>query len=194
MAESKKKTKDNEIVMMGDYLGTIEEFVPGKGTHAEEGGVFASIIGEANLDNMSHVASVNGKNIPELRVGQDVFGEIINIRRNNIDVIIHKIRGVDFELEEKASLYVSNLAEEYIDKPEDVFGIGDIIVANILRMRGSMPDLSTKGDYGVVLAFCKRCRHQMKKEEGKEKKLVCPNCESEERRKIASEYGYVKEV
>ncbi len=36
---------ENKRILIGDYLGTIEEFVPGKGTYAEDGKIYASNIG-----------------------------------------------------------------------------------------------------------------------------------------------------
>ncbi len=183
---------ENERVLIGDYLGTIEEFVPGKGTFAEDGKIYAAIMGAAQLDRANHMAEVKGKNIPELEVGQVIYGEIVNIRRNNITVIAKKIRGYDSEIDEKTSLYVSNIADKYVEKAENLFGIGDIVEGEIIRIHGGMVSLSTKGDCGVVLAFCRRCRHRLEKTDKYKDKLVCPNCAHEEERKIARDYGKVE--
>ncbi|OYT27208.1 MAG: hypothetical protein B6U97_02145 [Candidatus Altiarchaeales archaeon ex4484_96] len=185
---------EKDKVLIGEYIGTIEEFVPGKGTFAEDGKIYSAIIGEVELDKANQTVRVKGKTIPELEVGQVVFGEIVNIRRNNITVIVKRIRGFDLEMDEKTSLYVSNIADKYVEKAEDLFGIGDIIEGEIIRIHGGMVSLTTKGGYGVVLAFCKRCRHRLEKTDKYKDKLICPNCAHEEKRKIAADYGNVKDV
>ncbi len=185
---------DKGRVLIGDYLGTIEEFVPGKGTFAEDGRIYAAIMGEAELDKVNHTAEVRGKSILELEVGQVIFGEIVNIRRNNITVIAKKIRGYEAEIDEKTSLYVSNIADKYVEKAEDFFGVGDIVEGEIIRIHGGMVSLSTRGNYGVVLAFCKRCRHRLERTHKYKDKLVCPNCAHEEQRKIAGDYGKVEKA
>jgi exosome complex component CSL4 len=45
---------ENKNVLIGDYLGTIEEFVPGDGTYAEEGKIYASTIGPVVIDRENH--------------------------------------------------------------------------------------------------------------------------------------------
>jgi len=184
-----------EIVLIGDYLGTIEEFVPGKGTFAENGKIYASITGNVIIDRVNHIATVKGKIVPELEIGQIVFGEVINIKKNNITIIVKKISGYNIQLDERASLYVSNIANTYVEKPEDAFGIGDIVKARVISVNTGSIYLSTKGNLGVVLAFCKRCRHTLRKMDKRNRygnTLICPNCSYKERRKIANDYGNVK--
>ena len=80
-----------EIMLNGDYLGTTEEFLPGKGTYTEEGKIYASIIGNKILDSKSHVASVDGKSREELTIGDVVFGEVLNVQSSIVQVIVKKI-------------------------------------------------------------------------------------------------------
>ncbi len=180
--------------LIGDYLGTIEEYVPGKGTYCEEGKIYASNIGEAFLDRDKHIAQVNGKLPAEIEVGQIVFGEVVNMKRNNITVIVKKIRGVDGEVDIKTGLYVSNISDEYVEKPERLFGVGDIVKGKVIKINSGLIDLTTKGDLGVVKAFCKRCRHPLiKSKEGKDR-LMCGYCGHIGSRKLAADYGRVTDL
>ena len=70
---------DSEIKLIGDYLGTIEEFVPGDGTYADEGKIYASNIGRMILDREKHIVRIEGKFHPGLKVGQTVFGDVLSV-------------------------------------------------------------------------------------------------------------------
>ena len=181
----------NKFISIGEYIGTIEEFIPQKGTYAEEGKIYASNIGELILDHEKRTARVDGKMPVELEVGQTVFGDVLSIRKNNVVVIIRKIQGSDNELDIKSAIYVSNITNSYVEKPEDCFGVGDIIKAKVIKIERGMIDLSTKDNDGVVKAFCKRCRNPLVKSDKHKDKLKCLNCGHVEDRKIADDYAGV---
>ncbi len=181
----------NETTIIGDYLGTIEEFVPGEGTYSDDGKIYASNIGRAILDPENHTARVDGKFPSELKIGQVVFGDILNIRKNIVTIIARKIQGVKGKIDVRTGIYVSNISDGYVERPEDMFGIGDIVKGKVIKIESGMIDLSTKGEFGVVKAFCKRCRYPLVESEKFEGKLVCPSCGHREQRKIAKDYGNV---
>ena len=181
----------DEKVMVGDYLGTIEEFMPGDGTYAEDGKIYAAKIGFKALDSGKHLAEIRGKTIPELKVGQVVYGEVMTLKTSVVTVIASKIKGQKGVIDEKTMIYVSNISDKYVEKPENEFAVGDIVRGTIIKMDGNMVDISTKGDHGVVKAFCRKCRHPMKLSEKEKGKLECPACKSIESRKIAVDYGKV---
>ncbi len=179
---------------IGDYIGTIEEFMPGEGTYAEDGKIYASNIGKMVLDRENHIARIDGKFPPELKVRSIVFGDVLNIKKNVVTVIVRKIQGFSREFEIKSAIYVSNISNSYVEKPEDLFGIGDIVKAKVIKIMPGIVDLSTKGNLGVVKAFCKRCRYPLIKSENYGEKLICPVCNHREDRKISEDYGNVSEI
>ncbi len=181
-------------VMIGDYLGTIEEFVPGDGTYQEDGKIYAAKIGVKNVDPARHVAEVKGKVIPTISVGQTIFGEVVGFRTNMVTVVAEKIQGVKGMVDERTTIYVSNIADQYVEKPEELFAIGDIVKAKIIRMENGVVDISTKGDMGVVKAFCRTCRYPLVMSAKHKDKLECPSCSRIEKRKIAADYGNVSDV
>jgi len=184
---------DTDIKLIGDFLGTIEEFVPGKGTYAEDGKIYASIMGRVVTDRENHVVRVDGKMPSELKLNQIVFGDVLSVSKNVVTVIVKRIKGFKGEIDIKTGIYVSNIADEYVETPESMFGIGDIVKAKVIKIQPGMIDISTKGDLGVVKAFCKRCRHQLEKS-GEKNKLVCSNCERKENRKVSTDYGRVESI
>ena len=183
----------DDKVMIGDYLGTIEEFTPGEGTYAEDGKIYASKIGLKAVDTGKHLAEVKGKDLPSLSIGQVVFGEVMSLKTSIVIVIAGKIQGQKGLIDERTTIYVSNIADSYVEKPEDVFAIGDIVKAKVIRMEQGIVDISTKGEFGVVKAFCRRCRKALVKSPKDQDKLKCPSCNHLEKRKIAVDYGKVSD-
>ncbi|OYT41976.1 MAG: hypothetical protein B6U86_01420 [Candidatus Altiarchaeales archaeon ex4484_43] len=182
---------EKETTLIGDYLGTIEEFVPGEGTYSDDGKIYAANIGKAVLDKENHTARVDGKIPSKLKVGQVIFGDVLNIRRNIVTIIARKIQGVKGEIDVRTGLYISNISKGYVERPDDMFGIGDLVKGKIIRIEQGMIDLSTEGEFGVVKAFCKRCRHPLVKSKKFDSRLVCPSCGHREQRKLAKDYGNV---
>ncbi len=184
-----------EIKLIGDYLGTIEEFVPGEGTYAEDGKIYASNIGIAIPDQKNHTVRVDGKIPPELKVGNIVFGDVLGVKKNIVTVIVRKIMGFEGFLDIKTGIYVSNIADSYVDSAESMFGVGDIVKGKVIKIEDSLIDLSTKGDdLGVVKGFCKRCRFPLVKSEKYRGKMECLSCGHREDRKISLDYGNVAKI
>ncbi|HHQ44925.1 MAG TPA: hypothetical protein ENN13_02170 [Candidatus Altiarchaeales archaeon] len=180
--------------MIGDYLGTIEEFLPGRGTYAQDGKIYAACMGEIVLDSAKHLAEVKGKSLPKLREGQVVFGEVSSIKKSQVIVIVSRILGIDTPIDERSFIYVSNISDKFVDKPEDMFAVGDIVKAEVFKIKDDLIDLSTKGDLGVVKAFCRKCRRPLVKSDKREGKMECLNCGHLELRKTAKDYGNVCEI
>jgi exosome complex component CSL4 len=186
---------ENETKLIGDYLGTIEEFVPGVGTYAEEGKIYAANIGRVEIDRENHVVKVMGKMLPVLERGMVVFGEVLDIKKNAVVIIARKIQGQRGDVDIKVGLFVSNISDGYVERPDDLFAIGDIVKGVVIKMEGSLIDISTRGPYGVVKAFCRRCRCPMEKSDKVPADvLVCPCCADKEKRKIADDYGNVSDL
>lgn len=193
----KKKMKEKNECMIGDYLGTIEEFIPGAGTYAQDGKIFAARIGEKVLDREEHKIRVKGKKPLDLMKGQTVFGEVSGFKKSSVMVTVKKIQGFKEKIGINTTLYISNISKGYVKKTEDLFGLGDIIKGKIMKIENGLVDISTQDfSLGVVKAFCKRCRHPLvkPKDEKTKGKLICQNCGHEERRKIAQDYGNVREI
>lgn len=184
MSEEDKK-------MIGDYLGTIEEFIPGVGTYVEDGKIYAAILGKPVIDAERHVAWVDGKHPLELKVGDIVYGEVMAIRKNIVTVIVSRVEGEQNKVDIRTGVFVSNISDDYVDKTDDMFGIGDLVRGKVVKIDNGLIDISTKGGDGVVYAFCKACRHKLDKGEGKDK-LFCTTCKQSESRKVANDYGSVR--
>lgn len=185
---------EDKKIAIGDYLGTIEEFVPGEGTYAEEGKIYASAFGNLQVDKENHIIGVDCKTTPKLEKGSIVFGDVLDIKKNSVVIIARRIKGFKGDIDVKTGLFVSNISDGYVEKPDDLFAIGDIVKGVIIKMECNLIDISTKGSMGVVKAFCRKCRCPLEKSAKIPSLLLCPCCGNKEKRKIAEDYGSVTDI
>ncbi|MFN3528047.1 MAG: exosome complex RNA-binding protein Csl4 [Candidatus Altarchaeaceae archaeon] len=188
-----RKEKDKEMipVFIGDYVGTIEEYIPGDGTYVENGKIYAANIGYLNFSR-ERVVTVSSK-ISKIKEGNVVFGEVISMTKDSVFVNIERVMGIRSPLNLIGRIFIADISGEYIKDIGDYFRIGDIVKAKIYRVEGNLIDLSTKGEFGVVKAFCNDCRNPLRY--NKEKNiLVCENCKKEYKRKISSDYGNCRDI
>jgi len=178
------------FVLPGEFVGSTEEFKPGNGTVVSAGNVYSTATGNVIIDRKARIVSVKSNTlIPNiLKVGDIVYGKIIDVRESGAAVEIAGIEGKeDREIVNSrlGDIHVSNVRDSYVKRLSDVFRPSDIIRAKVLdtdRMR-----LTTSEDsLGVVKAYCSNCRGEIVLEG---KKLKCPDCNMTEIRKISTEYG-----
>lgn len=58
--------KEEEIVMPGEKLGIIEQYLPGYGTYDDDGEIKSSVLGSVKIDQKRKVISVEGDAKPAL--------------------------------------------------------------------------------------------------------------------------------
>lgn len=179
------------MVFFGDYIGTIEEFIPGHGTYVKDGKIYAANIGNL-VPNKERIAIINSK-VSKLKEGDIIFGQIVAIREDSAVVSIQKIIGNKNTVNLTGRIFVQNISNTYVKSVDTVFGIGDIIKSKVVRVENNLIDLSTKGNLGIVKAFCKYCRHPLKYDD-KKNILVCQNCGKESTRKISDDYGNCTDI
>ena len=77
--------KNGTFIVSGDYLGVIEEFIPGGGTYIENGNIYSSITGHLLFDLQKRKISVYQKTKSPLipKEGALVIGKINSILRTN---------------------------------------------------------------------------------------------------------------
>jgi exosome complex component CSL4 len=187
---SEKDLEAGGFVLPGEFVGTTEEFKPGSGTIISAGDIYSTATGKVIIDRKARIISVKPNTLTPniLKVGDIVYGEIIDVRESGATVEVAGIEGkeereiVNLRL---GDIHVSNVRDSYVKRLADEFRPSDIIRARVIdteRMR-----LTTAEDsLGVVKAYCSNCRGELVLEG---KKLKCPVCNMTETRKISTEYG-----
>ena len=188
--ESKmSEQKSGNIVLPGERLGVIEEFLPDAGTYVKDGVIYSKVVGRALMDLMHKRVSVypliNGAVVP--KVSGTVVGQVGNAQSDNVLVRIFKIGSKKLSGVFTGILHISDVQERYVDSMNDVCKPGDIIRAKVISEKNQIYHLSTNDkSLGVVYAFCSRCGQLL---EPKQYEMQCTKCKNVEQRKLAVDYG-----
>ena len=188
--EANGETK-KEFVIPGDYIGVAEEFLPGNGAYEENGKIYATLVGNLELDMSRRSASVISKTnvVPQVKEGDIVYGEVVSVKPQMVYVDLLALEGYagkKLSANTKARIYVSQTDKKYVKTISTEFRNGDVVRARVVDTQGDAVRLSTAEDnLGVIRAVCGVCKKTLQMKEGK---LECDYCSSKETRKTANDY------
>lgn len=180
-----------EFVIPGDYIGVAEEFLPGEGAYEENGKIYATLVGDLDLDMSRRSASVISKTnvLPKIKEGDIVYGEIVSVKPQMVYVDLLALEGYSdkkISANTKARIYVSQTDKKYVKTISTEFRNGDVVRARVVDTQGDSIRLSTAEDsLGVIRAVCGVCKKTLGIKDGK---LECNYCNSKETRKTANDY------
>ncbi len=193
MAEKEKAKSD--IVITGDKLGVVEEFLPDKySTYIKNGEIHASKAGLVHLDKQKceiEVRTHQEEQRKTVREGDTVFGTVAFLRKYSIGVLFYSINGkLLLNSTYMGNIHVSQISRKYVENIIEAFQLTDIIRAKVISQDGTEYSLSTVGkELGVVHADCTICGHPLDKIDYD--KLRCSRCGHVETRKLADDYRNV---
>lgn len=183
---------ENKIVLPGEQVSTSEELLPGDGTFEEDGIIRASRLGIFFVDQKHKKVIVKPlTSIPvELKKGDIVLAHVNSVRSNMViaDVmhVIGKKRAISGDT--NGTLRVSEISTGYVKDPSTEFAPGDIIRAKVTQVKPSIQLATKDRDLGTIKAICSKCRHSLIRIGNM---LECENCGNKEKRRYASDYGFV---
>lgn len=175
----------------GRNVGNELENMPGPYTFAENEEIYATHVGSVEVNDRA-VSVKPIKAVHLLKPGSVVYGQIAEVIEPIALVRIEETNegkkrfiGNNFY----CVLHVSRVKPGYSRNIRDEVRIGDIIKARIASIEREEIYLSTKEPgFGVVKAFCSRCRKALELRSGS---LSCTRCGSKEYRRIADKYRSV---
>ncbi len=183
---------EKNVLFPGDVIANEEEYLPGKGTFADDGQVSAANYGimdkddkrrEARVEPLTHVPRPMGHGLLVAGVMQQVRDNVAFV--SLIPYTEGKVRWV--APQDNAVLRVANVRRGYVNSLKDEFLVGDVIRAKIIHADDDSIVLTTDDkNLGVIKAFCDRCRTPMELRKGE---LECPSCSWKGHRKLADDYG-----
>lgn len=190
---NKKKLEDKDIVLTGDYLGVVEEFLPEKrSTYVKDGEIYATKSGMVNIDKDKRELEIHThqeKDRKTIKIGDIVLGTILFLRKYSVGLNFYTVnRKLNFGAYYFANIHVSQISNKYVEKIKHAFQITDIIRARVIEEKANEFDISTIGkNLGVIHADCSICGTTLNKI-GFDK-LKCSVCGNVETRKLANDYG-----
>jgi len=181
--------KSGHLVLPGERLGVIEEFIPDSGTFVKDGVIYSKIVGRALIDLLNKRVSVypvvEGAVVP--KVSTVIIGQIGNAQSDNVLVKIFRIGSKKISGEFSGILHISDVSDRYVDSMNDVCKPGDIVKAKVISAKNRIYHLSTnEKNLGIMYAFCSKCGNLL---EQQRYELHCPKCGNKEHRKITPDYG-----
>ncbi|MHA2060751.1 MAG: hypothetical protein ACW963_00460 [Candidatus Sifarchaeia archaeon] len=112
----KEQINSGDLVIPGDVLGVIEEFIADSGTYEEDGLILASIVGNVNVDARTKKISVIAKNKPITPVkGSIVFGKVSDAKKQLVDLMIGKMDSKELNTPVTGTLHISCVSERLSD-------------------------------------------------------------------------------
>lgn len=189
MSSKSSEQKSGRLVVPGERLGVIEEFIPDAGTYVKDGVIYSKVIGHILIDLVHKRVSIyqlaHGAKVPA--TGSTVLGQVSSAQAETANVRIFEIGNEEVNGVFTGILHVSDVQMRYVDSMFDVCKAGDIIRANVISEKNRTYHLSTKDkNLGVVYGFCSNCGSLL---EPKRQGMHCSKCGRVERRKTAADYG-----
>jgi len=192
-----ESAKNNEIVLTGQYLGVVEEYLPDKkSTYVRDGQIYATKTGIVRIDEERRaieIKSYQDEDRKTVKVNDIVIGTIQFLRLYSVGISFATINNkIHFNSSYFGNIHVSHISHKFIEKIADAFQITDIVRAKVIKQEQNEYSLSTVGkDLGVIHADCSICGSTLEKIG--QNKLKCSRCGNTANRKLASDYGNVSE-
>ncbi|MEM3629570.1 MAG: exosome complex RNA-binding protein Csl4, partial [Candidatus Bathyarchaeia archaeon] len=159
MTSQFQKRDSGQIVLPGEPLGVIEEFIPDAGTYVKDGVIYSKVVGRALIDYLNKRVSVFPlvhSAVP--KVGSIVIGQVSNVQMQMAAVRIFKIGKHFLSGFFTGLLHVADVHLRFVDSMFDVCKPGDMVRAKVISEKNRMYHLTTKDkSLGVVYAFCSKC-------------------------------------
>jgi exosome complex component CSL4 len=181
-----------KLVFPGQFLVTAEEFSPGKNAFEDDQGqVAASAVGTPEFRSKEREVDVEkkGRNVCLVERGDVIYAGVAMVKSDFVILHIFKAErdGVAKVYNEpNAVLVIRNVSRDYVEKLSDFFRVGDIVKAEAVLVSKYSIEVSTEDSrYGVVKAFCSKCKEPLHLFQGQLKCLGCGRIES---RKVSSDY------
>lgn len=190
MSLKSPEQKSGHLVLPGERLGVIEEFIPDSGTYVKDGVIYSKIVGRSLMDLLNKRVSVypliNGAVTP--KVSTIIIGQVGNSQSDNVLVKIFKVGKKKILGNFSGILHISDAQDRYVNSMNDVCKTGDIIRAKVISEKNQIYHLSTADkSLGVLYAICSRCGNLLEQKNNHE--MQCPRCKNIENRKTAPDYG-----
>jgi len=192
---SKKSLDNKDIVLTGQYLGVVEEFLPDKqSTFIKDGKIFATKTGMITVNNKERkieISTHQEKDRKVVKIGDTVIGAILFLRLYSVGISFYTInKKIHFNSNYFGNIHVSQISDKYVEKIHDAFQVTDIVRARVVEQEYNEYKLNTTGkNLGVIYADCVICGNPLTKVGYS--KLKCERCGNVESRKLANDYGNV---
>lgn len=186
MNNNKKSDSDDSLVLPGDKIAIIEEFLPDETCYEQKGGIYSKILGRVVTDTKKHKISVIPKNPHRTIKNGDVgLGRVEFMKKQIASVNIYHLNQENVSIPISAVLHISEASRRFVRNMYEVARPGDWLRFRIIRAIKPVYISLIGNGLGVVISYCIQCGHEL--EYRRPNTLECQNCGSIQPR-ITSKY------
>jgi len=175
-----------KVVVPGERLGVVEEFIPGEGVREEGGTLYSMYLGALHERDVNISVRPFKRPVLPVRPGEVALGEVRSADRSAYHVHLTAL------IRPRRSLLSPPVQAVMSKRPPNV-GVrpSDIVLVRISSVSNGTVTVTVGGppELGVILSFCPACGHPLRKGVGYT--LVCGRCGKVYLdKKISSRYGW----
>ena len=179
-----------EFLLPGDLICNIEEALPGEGTQAAEGTIYATVTGTLFLDKRRRTVSIFPKVRKPLVPKRDdiIIGQANHVNKHMVSLAVKYINGQSVEPKYSAIMHISHCTRAYLDSMFDAIKSGDVVRGKVVDAHTiPMQFTITYNEFGVIYGLCSICGEKL--HYLRRGTLKCDSCGNVEPRKVAEDYG-----
>ncbi|MHA1213922.1 MAG: exosome complex RNA-binding protein Csl4 [Candidatus Hodarchaeales archaeon] len=175
MSKNTNHRTESELVVPGEKIAVIEEFLPDETCFEEDGEIFSQVLGYVVTDRKKHKISI--KPIEQhfkLSKGDFAFGRVEFVKKQIASLSLYYLNDKSISLPISAILHVSEASRHFVKNMYEVARPGDWLKVKIIRCTSPVYVSLVGNDLGVMIAYCNRCGQEL--ELKRRNLLSCPNC------------------
>ncbi len=183
-----------QIVLPGERLCVLEEFLSGKGTRVSaDGVVFATVVGRVKFDRNKREVHVEViKELDNITVGDIVLGEVRELQSKSAMIRILGKNGRLLKHQRVAALLAKPGSKESLGH---YVSVGDVILAKVTSIISGLLNVSIwEPGLGVIQAICDNCGSTMTNVKKDKYNVYCPKCRKFDTRKMCAHHGNEKRL
>lgn len=184
--------EEKRVVLPGEKLCVLEEFLSGKGTRVSvDGTVFSTVVGKVKFDKKKHEVQVEAIKEPDnITVGDTVLCEVKELQSKSAIVKIVGKNGRLLKHNRTAILLAKPGSKESLGH---YISVGDVLLAKVTSIISGLINVSIwESGFGVLQAICDNCGSTMTSVKKDKYNVYCPKCRKFDTRKVAVQHGNEK--
>ncbi|MCS7102925.1 MAG: exosome complex RNA-binding protein Csl4 [Candidatus Korarchaeum sp.] len=174
------------VVVPGERIGVVEEYIRGEGIFEVGGELFSSYLGFLDRKDLEVSVRPVRKPILPIRVGELVLGEIRSADRNNFNLFLTIL------LKPRISILVPPV---HANMPKRASNLGarpsDLLIVKVENVENGVVTVTMEGssELGVIRSICETCGSPL--DRGVGYTLICRDCgRIYLDKKLSSKYGW----
>jgi exosome complex component CSL4 len=176
MTNKKDDDSDNKLVLPGDKIAVIEEFVPDETCYEKDGGIYSRVLGHVLTDRKKHKISViPKKSHRSIENGAIGVARVEFIKKQVANVNIFHLNQEEIAIPISAVLHISEVSRRFVKNMYEVARPGDWVRFRIIRANKPVSISFIGEGLGVVTSYCIQCGHELNYKQ--RNLLECPYCD-----------------